>query len=1114
MAGQTLSHYRLIEQIGAGGMGIVYRAHDLDLERDVALKVLPPGMLADEAARRRFRKEALALAKLNHPNIATVHEFGSQDEVDFLVTEYIPGITLDVRLKDGSLPLKDVERLGTQLAQGLSAAHEQNVVHRDLKPGNLRITPDGRLKILDFGLAQLMPNGAKADLQATLTQTTSAVVGTVPYMAPEQLRGEPADARTDIWAAGAVLYEMATGKRPFSEQNGPMLINAILNHEPQAPSSVNRNISPALEHVILKALAKDSKHRYQTARELGVDLERITAGIPAIASSRRKATPLLVIAGSVAAILLLALAGYFWRQHEFGSRVASSENTVTPRPAVAVLGFKNLAGRPDMAWLSTALSEMLTTELAAGEQLRTIPEESVAQMKVSLAPPETDSYNKETLAKIRQILGTDKVVLGSYLPLGEGEIRVDLRLQDTVGGETLAAVSAKGTEAHLDEVVSQIGAELRAKMGVAELTASDQAMVKAAAPRNPEAARAYAEGLAKLRVFDFLGARDLLAKAVSLEPNFALSHEALGTAWSSLGDDAKAKAEAQKAFELSEGLSREDRLAIEGRYREAMGETDKAIDLYQALFQFYPDDLDYGLRLAATQAAAGKNQAAMATIARLRQLPAPERDDPRIDLVEGTASRLRGDFKGALASAQRASVKGEVQGSPLVTAKAKTMECMATRNLGDARSAMEICEQAEKTYAASGDLNGVAQVLNNLGNARYDQGDLQGAKKTYEETLATYRKIGNQRGIAGAMDNLANVLVDMGKPGDATALSQQALKIYREIGDFTGEGETLNNIAAQHVAEGNFAEATKGFGEALEIWRKKGDTNGTATALTNLGEMLLNQGDLNGAKAKYEEALKIFRETEQKDKSGYPLFGLGEVAIAQGDFHAAQDRFNEVLAISRATGDKHQVSAALAGLGEALRQQGDLTAARANYAESLEIRKEIGEKATIAESNVGLAKIALAERKFAEAESLAKSGLEEFHSEKLREGEIFARVALAETYLAETKNDDAQKQLEAAAGLVRKSMMVPARLEYEIAAARTAAANGRNAQAMSGLRQALDEARKFGYGGYPYEIQLAMAEAEIRAGQNTAGLLRMKEVEKEARSKGYGNIANRAAGKT
>jgi eukaryotic-like serine/threonine-protein kinase len=553
MVGEKLSHYRLVEQIGAGGMGVVYRAYDEELERDVALKVLPAGTLADEAARKRFHKEALALAKLNHPNVATVHEFGHDSGTDFLVTEYIAGITLDVKLATGALPVREVIRLGAQLAQGLSAAHERGVVHRDLKPANLRLTPDGRLKILDFGLAQLMPRASSLGLTATLTQSQE-VTGTLPYMAPEQLRGEATDARIDIWAAGAVLYEMATGRRPFPETNGPLLINAILNRDPEPPSTLNAHVSPGLENVILKALDKDPSRRYQSVRELGIDLERLTAGTSPLAKPRSR--PPLLAAGVMVVLLVVMVGGYFfWLRGK--STKPSANASVKLRPSVAVLGFKNLAGKPELAWLSTALSEMLTTELAAGEQLRTVPGESVAQMKISLALPEADSFSKETLTKIRLSLGTDEVVLGSYIPLGNGLIRLDLRMQDVVEGETRASVSEKGAESQLDELVSRAGAELRAKLGVGGLSEDQSASVRASFPTNPEAARLYAEGLGKLRVLDSVAARDFLQEAVAAEPNFSLSHDALAAAWKGLGYDAKATEEARKAFELSNNLSRE-----------------------------------------------------------------------------------------------------------------------------------------------------------------------------------------------------------------------------------------------------------------------------------------------------------------------------------------------------------------------------------------------------------------------------------------------------------------------------------------------------------------------------------------------------------------------------
>ena len=448
MVGETISHYRILAQIGAGGMGVVYKAYDQQLEREVALKLLPQGLLADEAARKRFRKEALALARLNHPNIATIFEFGNEDGLDFLVTEYIPGITLDTKLSSGPLNTDEAIRLGVQLATGLAEAHSQGLIHRDLKPGNLRVAPDGRLKILDFGLAELAPRLRSDDVTASLLTQTSQYAGTLPYMAPEQLRGAIADARTDIWAAGAVLYEMATGKRPFPESGAPLLINAILNSNPVPTSQINKKVPPGLDQVVLKALQKDPTRRYQTAFELRSDLERFMAGTLVL---QKPKTHFIWPAVLVFFVVVFGLAGYFvTRTRSSGGRIAQS------RPSVAVLGFKSLGAGKQQDWLSTALSEMLTTELAAGDKLRTVPGENVARAKADLALPDAESLAADTLAKVHNILGANLIVLGSYLDL-DGQIRVDVRVQSASAGEIVARFSQVGTEAQLFDLVRQLG---------------------------------------------------------------------------------------------------------------------------------------------------------------------------------------------------------------------------------------------------------------------------------------------------------------------------------------------------------------------------------------------------------------------------------------------------------------------------------------------------------------------------------------------------------------------------------------------------------------------------------------------------------------------------------
>jgi eukaryotic-like serine/threonine-protein kinase len=285
-AGQTFGRYRIEEVIGSGGMGVVYRAYDERLQRELAIKVLTPGTLHDDAARRRFRNEARVLSQLNHPSIQTIHDFECIEGLDLLISELVSGVSLDQRIRSGALPEKVVVSLGYQLAQGLSAAHAAGVLHRDLKPANLRVTEDGRLKILDFGLATLSREAlSKLSATQTLVNELSSVGGTLPYMSPEQLLGEEMDERSDIYSAGVVLFELATKRLPFEDSLVPKLTNAIVHAAPPEPKFLNKQLSAELNRITLKCLEKDPELRYQSAKELAADLRRLEIGFT---SSRRE----------------------------------------------------------------------------------------------------------------------------------------------------------------------------------------------------------------------------------------------------------------------------------------------------------------------------------------------------------------------------------------------------------------------------------------------------------------------------------------------------------------------------------------------------------------------------------------------------------------------------------------------------------------------------------------------------------------------------------------------------------------------------------------------------------------------------------------------------------
>ena len=1139
MIGQKLGRYTIVEKIGAGGMGVVYRAHDERLDRDVALKVLPPGTFGDKAVRRRFRKEALALSHLNHPNIATVHDFDTQDGVDFLVMELVPGSTLDEKLSAGALSEKETLRLGVQLAQGLSLAHEQGVVHRDLKPGNLRVTPDGRLKILDFGLAKLLQPTVHSD---STTSVETPVVGTPPYMAPEQLRGERVDSRTDIYAGGTVLYEMATGLRPFPGTQLPRLIEAILHQAPQPPRVVNRHLSRALESIILKALEKEPERRYQSARELQVDLERLSAPVPLAAPPRRllRHRWLPVLGGALESIILkalekeperryqsarelqvdlerlsapvplaapprrllrsrwlpalggtlaitlailVALLGLNvggWRERLLGragpgnERSGLSTGPVKGRRAIAVLGFKNLSGRPDQAWLSTAFSETLTTELAAGEQLRTIPGENVARTKIDLSLPDAESYGKDTLARICRNLGTDFVVLGSYLALGEkggGKIRLDLRLQNASSGETIATETDTGLEAELFDLVSRNGARLRRRLGVGEVSVAEATAVRATLPSNPEAVRLYSEGLASLRLFDVREARELLEKAVAADPNYALVHSALAAAWSALGYDQKAKAEAKRAFELSANLSRQERLWVEGQYRETTKERDKAIEIYRTLFDFFPDNLDYGLRLAYAQTSAGGGKVALATIDVLRKFLPPAQDDPRIDLAESEAAASVSDYRRVQMAAQRAVTKGQAQGARLVIARARMLEGWAFRNLGEPKKATELLDDARRTYAAVGDRGSVARVLTRLAGAYYDQGDLAAVKRMFEESLTIQRQIGDKAGNAASLNGIGVVLDSQGDLVGAKPMYEQSLAIAREIGNRDLVSRALNNIAIVLKEQGDLDKARVTYEQSLAIAREIGDKESISRTYGNIAVILIKQGDLSGAKRMYEQSLAISREIDNKGLAAQALHNLGTVLSAQGN----------------------------------------LADARKSHEEALAIRNQIGEKTQAAESRLRLAALSLEEEHPAEAEVLAHEAAEEFGKNKLNGDEANAHAVLARSFLAKGKLAAAERSVALATTLAATAQERDIFLSVAICAARVRAASGKRTEAVNNLEAIIPEAAKLGFVEDEFEARLAIGEIEIESGRAAAGRARLAALERDAAARGFLLIARKAA---
>ena len=416
MIGKTLGHYQITARLGAGGMGEVYRARDAHLDRDVALKVLPPGTLGDDTARRRFRKEAEALSRLNHAHIATVHDFDSTDGIDFLVMEYVPGQTLSQRIAGRPLPEKDVATLGSEVAAALEEAHERGVVHRDLKPANIIVTPKGRVKVLDFGLAQL--SGTADDVEQTRTRSESGFEGTLPYMAPEQVRGDAIDARTDIYALGVVLYEMATGRRPFDDTQTGRLTDAILHAPVTPPTELQPRLNPELERIISKCLERDPESRYQSAKEVAIDLRRLgspatTRHMPPAVRARVSRTQVALGLGALVAVAIAA--GWLWLGQK---RQADRPAATTAGEIASIVALPSrVLGLPSDQFLTDAIPNTISAHLTQVKGLETkMPPSSVEVDRVrgdlgKLA----DAYGVSAFVLTSLMADTDRLVLNVQL---------------------------------------------------------------------------------------------------------------------------------------------------------------------------------------------------------------------------------------------------------------------------------------------------------------------------------------------------------------------------------------------------------------------------------------------------------------------------------------------------------------------------------------------------------------------------------------------------------------------------------------------------------------------------------------------------------------------------
>ena len=1038
--------YEIQKLLGMGGMGAVYKARDLEVERVVGLKVIRPDLAGDPAILARFKQELVLARQVTHKNIIRIYDLNEADGVKFITMEFIEGEDLrTILLREGKLAPQQAANIMVQVCAGLLAAHSEGVIHRDLKPSNVMCDAAGRVVIMDFGLARTV--------QGDGMTRTGMMVGTMEYMSPEQAMGKELDARSDQFAVGLIFYELLSGSVPYHAESAIASL-VMRTQEGAVPlTEVDPTVPPELSAIVGKCLERDPAARFPSVQELIDEIEiwqgkkrrvgesLIVPQLPKPAPARP--FPLKWIAVGVAALVLAA--GAYWAVHnraQPGTTATGSEPVQGPVVSVAIMPFYNGSGDSSLNWVGASIADNLISEIGGSSHLQLVSAGRLQDVLRDLGFSPGPQVDSSTLKGIQGALGADTVISGELVRVGD-QYRINAIVHDLKNGRDIPIATDLANVKDLAGAMDKLAAQLREKLATTpdilkELRATSGHVLTGSAT----ALQAYDEGLQLARAGDNNQAVTQFEKAITDDPNFAMAFSKLAETYSALNYDDKAEQASRRAVQLSEGLPLQDRYRIEADNARIIHDNVKAIAAYENLTKLNPGDIDAQLALA-------------------RLYENTVRLD---DAKKRIAKVLAADPKNT--KALRTS--GEV-------------EILS----GNAQAAVDPLTKALSLATLSGNEEEKARVLFTIASAYYDLNKPTDALANFQQSLEIRRKIKDQSGIAQSLGQIARVQDKLGQSAAAIASYKEALEVDRKISNRPGLLSTLINLGSFYHDHGKYDDALKAGNEALQLARDLQRESDQAICLNNIGSAYNNKGEYQLALTYFQQAYDIRDRLKLSADAIESLRNLAEMNFKLGEYDTAQTQFLKALEASRAANDKEMLALESSTMGVLFAAQGKYDAALNYLQQAVDGLKQINDHTWYSvEAMARYGDVLAAVGRSEDGQKYIDDALKLADEVKDESATAGARNDLGDSFFYRGDYASARQQYDKARQIAGKWALADEGIRARLGMARADLEQGRAKSALPELKKLRDDARSMGL--KPLAVRASIAYAQALLATNNA----------------------------